>query len=369
MSEQVPSFSELTLMVTGASGGMVGASYWLANQWKLHHEQDALGWEELMRLASGDSLTALTRALVIHDVPHSFVPCNNPNNRGAAMQSSWEAAAREKKLDLRRPLSEFRAGEAAGKWPSLVFSPMLVEDGRRLIFSNLMLTPVLQSEARWVNAETNELVSDSAFHAVQLLHHGLQIRLATAARLSATFPYISPAVLLPTEPRTRIVDAGYYDNYGVDLATTWLREALRCNRDWLAEHCSGILVLQIRDDESTLADSKGKPQVLPPEGRGPFAWLGRGLEGLTTPLQGLAMARGSAMQLRNDAQLEAISHAYDAALGDGFVVQETFELKAQVSLSWYLSSEETERLRLQVCAIEPKLQRLADWVLARRQIC
>ncbi|HKO90053.1 MAG TPA: hypothetical protein VJU61_02810, partial [Polyangiaceae bacterium] len=39
----------------------------------------------------------------------------------------------------------------------------------------------------------------------------------TAARLSAAFPYVSPAAVLPTQPRRRVVDAGYYDNYGVSI--------------------------------------------------------------------------------------------------------------------------------------------------------
>jgi len=43
--------------------------------------------------------------------------------------------------------------------------------------------------------------------------------LQTAARMNAAFPVISPAVDLPTRPPRRVVDAGYFDNYG--MATRW----------------------------------------------------------------------------------------------------------------------------------------------------
>ena len=45
-----------------------------------------------------------------------------------------------------------------------------------------------------------------------------RFEVGTAARLSATFPYVSPGVSLPTDPPRRVVDAGYFDNYGVNLA-------------------------------------------------------------------------------------------------------------------------------------------------------
>ena len=39
--------------------------------------------------------------------------------------------------------------------------------------------------------------------------------------MNASFPYISPAVSLPVDPPRRVVDAAYYDNYGVNLAAAW----------------------------------------------------------------------------------------------------------------------------------------------------
>ena len=65
------------------------------------------------------------------------------------------------------------------------------------------------------------------------------IRIATAARLSASFPYVSPAArptsdsdsaLTDGEPgrytRTHVVDGGYFDNSGLCALTEWLQEGL-----------------------------------------------------------------------------------------------------------------------------------------------
>ena len=210
---------------------------------------------------------------------------------------------------------------------------MIVEDGRRLLLSNLRLTAVAESEALWVEdfrSGVSKPASHSAFHASDVFGAAAErITLATAARLSASFPYISTAALLPTEPRTRVVDAGYYDNYGIDLCTGFLREALENHPAWLEANVSGILIIQIRDDESALSEGQADGPKALRTGRGFFTMLARGLEGLTTPLQGFVAARASVMQLRNDAQLDAIARAYRARFNEDFVAHEVFFASAR----------------------------------------
>ena len=73
-----------------------------------------------------------------------------------------------------------------------------------------------------------------------------RFKVSTAARMNATFPYLSPAVDLPTDPPRRVVDAGFYDNYGVGVAAGWLNFW----GPWLVENTSGVLLIQIRDSAS-----------------------------------------------------------------------------------------------------------------------
>ena len=76
---------------------------------------------------------------------------------------------------------------------------------------------------------------------------GAGFRLLTAARMTATFPLITPAVYLPTRPAVRVVDSGFRDNYGVELAADWIFQ----NREWLKANTSGVVLIQIRCSPAT----------------------------------------------------------------------------------------------------------------------
>jgi hypothetical protein len=69
--------------------------------------------------------------------------------------------------------------------------------------------------------------------------------IVTAARLSATFTYVSPAARIDRPVRHsrayHFVDGGYFDNYGVASAVDWLDLATRGGSP-----VSHVLVLQVR---------------------------------------------------------------------------------------------------------------------------
>lgn len=75
-----------------------------------------------------------------------------------------------------------------------------------------------------------------------------ELRYTTALRMSATFPYITPMVTLPTTPEIHIMDAGIRDNYG---SKTTLRY-LSALEDWIKENTSGVIIVQIRDTKKGL---------------------------------------------------------------------------------------------------------------------
>ena len=118
--------------------------------------------------------------------------------------------------------------------------------------------------------------------------------LSTAVRISASFPYVSPAVNLPTKPPRRVVDAGYYDNYGMQVAVSWVRR----NRPWLAKHTSGVLLVQIRDSSSVL-DRRGVDTAAP----GFLESASRGFQFITSPIDAVAKARYTTASFRNDADV------------------------------------------------------------------
>lgn len=225
-----------------------------------------------------------------------FFPGSTANDRGTALERAWNRhlLGRPKRTDgkspppgvvswdptapaLDVPFDELREEEAAGLIPSLVFTPMIVEDGRQLVISNLdlgyMVTWGTLTDPSDPNArpEVNERAAISAVEFYRLFPKAVgKFRLGTAVRLNATFPVFSPAPELPTNPPRRVVDAGYYDNYGLVVATRWLD----ANQDVLGVMNRPVWVVQLwaygysRQSGALVTDAEAKlldtsPRAIP----------------------------------------------------------------------------------------------------------
>jgi hypothetical protein len=351
-------------LVTGASGGVLGAAYYVATLEPppaVGHSTPAgtpLSTDEITQKIAADSLTHVARSIVFCDIWRLAWPSALPDHdRGAAMESAWEqntrdpsAAAGSESSPLAQPFVSLAAGEEAGWRPSVVFTPMMVEDGRRLIVSNLNLDGLTRSLGSTVGEsgespkpgdsanEAPPLYSLSAVEFARLFPNAGTFKLSTAARMSASFPYVSPAGELPVTPPRRVVDAGYYDNYGVNLAARWLD----AHRNWLrheAGNVSGIVLIQIRDG------------VMDDELRAPPATgsidrfrrlLRRGATGLTTPLEGASSAYLAMPWFRNNEQVQALSATFNDEKHPQFFTTVFFDYADRVgtSLSWCLTPSE-----------------------------
>src|SRR5262249_18828341 len=131
-----------------------------------------------------------------------------------------------------------------------------------------------------------------------------QFRVSTAARMNASFPFLSPAVDLPTHPPRRAVDAGYYDNYGVNLGASWLY----AHRESIVRYASGVVVVQTRDSASH--DARRALKLTAEQSSG---LLGSAAPWLTGPLTGAGSAREAVTSFRNDAQLQILSEYFAEA--------------------------------------------------------
>jgi hypothetical protein len=335
----VAGFHRYVRLITGASGGMVGAGAWAAG---LEPEGSPSRPVSLPGMMQQDSLSSAAVAMML---PFG-------ENRGRALEGAWA----EYSLGLLgRTFQALREGEAQGWRPSLVYSPMLVEDGRRLLVSNVNLAALTTAEASSLVVErqgdepregARARLSLSGVQLFQLFPRRQEVfTVAAAARMSASFPYVSPASALPTEPRVRVVDAGYYDNYGVDLAALWLHT----HRDWLRACTSGVVLIQIRDHLGN-----GRRTRLQVES-GAAEWLG----GLTSPVEAVLRARESSMSFRNDELLELLQDALNAE-EPCFFTTAIFEFNERAPLSWSLT--ERDVAQLERAADSPGMQARVDAV-------
>jgi hypothetical protein len=296
LESQIPGFGRHVRIITGASGGMVGAAFYI----KLR--RDRLESPDAPAIATSstiplNSITPVAAYVALRDVWLALLPGGSGNDRGIVLERDWSG------IDF--PIRSLRGHEEQGEIPSIILSPMLVEDGRRLLISNLdlaKLTASSGSEVNWNDAGSrSHLYSLSAVEFFRLFPRAADFHLATGVRMSASFPYVSPAVNLPTDPPRRVVDAGYYDNYGIQLAAAWAQT----NADWLIEKTSGVVLVQIRDAINPEAhrDVADAPT-------GFWATVGRSFQFVSSPVEAALQARDSAGLFRNDQDVQTLSDLF-----------------------------------------------------------
>ena len=294
---EIPDFPDHVRIIAGASGGMVGAAF-SVEELRLRRADPNREPRSFRSAVRTNSIDPLARYIAFRELWHAFLPVPWKTDRGVALEEDWG--------EIRRPFYvDYRKYEEDGKIPSLIISPMMVDDGRRLLISNLDLRELARTEGTAIAPDDpgtkSRLFSLTAVELSRLFPCASGFQLATAVRMNASFPYVSPAVNLPTNPPRRAVDAGYYDNYGVQIAAAWLEK----NLTWLLDNTSGVVLVQARDAISR-EDRFG---VVEPPG-GLLGTIGRSFQFFTSPIQGTSQARYTVSAFRNDQDVEGLSNLF-----------------------------------------------------------
>jgi len=248
-----------TVWVTGASGGMMGASYYRELQ-LMAAEGNTTGFRSAAADATAthgvvspnDSRYAariardLLNPIVFSSVANLLFP--NPtfqfNDRRYVMERGY---AFERQLVRNcdafqdKLLQDYAAPEQAGQTPQLIFTPTIVNTGQQLYIAPTPLRYLMQGRA--FNTVYQNERPGLDFQTLFRDHGADSLRFTTAIRMSASFPYVLPNVELPTSPRLEVTDAGVADNYGVHTQA----KLLLMFREWIEANTAGVLLLQLRD--------------------------------------------------------------------------------------------------------------------------
>ena len=138
--------------------------------------------------------------------------------------------------------------ESSGKIPMMIFSPTIVNDGRRLLISSQPLSFLTQAKEAWNSYENIDYQSFFKSNDPQ------NIRFSSVLRSSATFPFIMPMITMPSTPEMQLMDAGIRDNYGRKITV----EYLYALKDWITKNTSGVIILEIRDTKRILNNEEFK---------------------------------------------------------------------------------------------------------------
>jgi hypothetical protein len=153
----------------------------------------------------------------------------------------------------------------------------------------------------------------------------LDVAVVTAARLSATFPYVTPASRSNASgPQPHIVDGGYYDNYGMSTLVEWLDEALADTATGKPK-VKSVLVLQIHGAPVQTDQREGRHA----KNRG---WFYQAI----APLMTLTAVRSAGQIAHNDIELELLQKKW---FETGVPIHSvTFEFSdPNAPLSWHLT--------------------------------
>ncbi len=234
-----------TFMITGASGGMLGAAYFRA----LAHQKDQGGKINLQDPAyiddiSKDLLNPTFSSFVARDLaaPAQKFKVGNYEYVKDRAYSFEQKLNQNTHFLLDKELRELAADERAAVIPNMLFNAVITRDGRKMLISTLPVSFLMQpGNDDVVQAKGDPDAID--FAALFAKQDPMNLRLLTALRMNATFPYVLPNVWLPTEPKIDVMDAGLRDNYGLETSLRFIHVF----NDWIRENTSGVVLLQIRD--------------------------------------------------------------------------------------------------------------------------
>ncbi len=236
-------------LMTGASGGMVGAAYFreVLLRYRLG-EYRSMYSGDFRENISKDLLNKLCFAASTNDLffRYQTVTINGnvyTKDRGYAFEQQLHENT---KNALNHSLGYYRQFERDASIPVMIFNPTIVNDGRRLLMSSQKLQFMTIT-----NGGPNSLVNSHECIDYQTYfanNHPEQIRYSSVLRAQATFPFVLPMVTMPTNPGVQLMDAGLRDNYG----TKTMMEFLYAMKDWIEKNTSGVIILQIRDTKKVL---------------------------------------------------------------------------------------------------------------------
>jgi hypothetical protein len=236
---------ENTVLITGASGGLIGAGYFRELKLREKLGQFTKPYAPSHReKISTDNLNPLIFSLLANDL---FVGFNKFEYAGASYHRDRSYTFEEQLNQitegmLDKSISAYDSLEMNAVIPMMILTPTIVNDGRKLYIA---ARPVSFMNYDMINYPEYSLfkVSGIDFQSLFKDHGAKDLRFLSALRMSATFPYITPNTTLPTDPPVSIMDAGISDNFGLSDAVRFLY----AYKDWIAANTSGVVFVSIRD--------------------------------------------------------------------------------------------------------------------------
>ncbi|RYY85403.1 MAG: patatin-like phospholipase family protein, partial [Chitinophagaceae bacterium] len=258
-----------TFLITGASGGMIGATYYRELYRRKLRYGNAINLQSHVWVddIAEDLLNPTFTSFVIRDLfapqqKFTVGPYTYLKDRGYSFELALNNNTRG---FLNHHLRDYIKDESEARIPLIFYHNVITRDAKKLLISTQPL--------RFMMAPTTDSLQPASPDAVDFVsffrnQDPYNLRILTALRMNATFPVVLPNVLMPTQPAIDVMDGGLRDNYGVETALRFLSSM----HGWIEKNTRGVLLIQIRDrmdggwehpyDAATMTENAVKPFLL-----------------------------------------------------------------------------------------------------------
>lgn len=284
-------------LISGASGGLIGAAMFRELFYRSQSDPTIDIFNNLyLDQISSDNLNPIIFTLLVNDLlfRNQFFEYKGRKylkDRGFAFENQLNINTIGL---LDKPIAEYLLPEYESQIPMMALAPLITNDGRKLYVSpfpvSYMGISMERSEGR------NEKSQGIDFQRFFSQHDAGSLRFITALRMSATFPFITPNIQLPSKPQMELMDAGLSDNFGMQDALKFIHVF----EDWIRDNTSGVLLLTIRDSEKFSEIEQKHPPTM--------------MEKFFTPLKNIYINWDNVQTLHNEVLFTRMKESLDFPL-------------------------------------------------------
>jgi len=309
-------------LIAGASGGMVGAAYYREillrrNSGVLKTKSNQTFKQNIAKdLLNKLAFSASTSDLLIRYKKFKYNNYSYTHERGVSFE---QHLLQNVDNYLEHPLEYYKEFEQKSSIPLMIFSPTIINDGRRLLMSSQNLSFMVGLRG---GSSAFENIDYQTFFKK---NNPGKIRFSTVLRANASFPFIMPMMTMPTKPEIQLMDAGIRDNYGGKVTVDYLF----ANSKWIEKNTSGVIILETRDTKRVLNNESYKEINL--------------LDKITLPFGNIIVNFPNTQNYDQEQLMKLCSKSFKFPVD---VV--TFNLRERkedrISLSWRLTKREKQKI-------------------------
>lgn len=316
-----------THFITGASGGLLGMAH--LRELFLRAQTDTtinLNDTKYVNGTGADLLNPIGVSIAVNDWFIRFQRFRD----GEYIYTKDRGYALERQLIINtdsvfdKRLGDYYQPEYEARIPMMVLAPSIINDGRALFISSQPVSHLTYNHPSVIKGQSLQTgVEFRRFFAEQDADN---LWFTTALRMNASFPYICPAVTLPSIPEIEVMDAGFRDTYGPTIAL----KHLFAMRHWIRQNTSGVVLIQIRDMDKIIPVGPNPPRSI--------------ISYLLNPL-GHIYSNLFSMQDYNNDDLTVYAQEWLGAEMDVIDLELMHGEDSNISMSWHLTSREKEMIK------------------------